>query len=209
VRLWRPVGLGELLLIFQNGMRSFPPRLPDQPIFYPVLNEAYATQIARDWNAKAEPFAGYVTEFDLPDDYASQFPPQIVGASHHGELWVPAERLSEFNAQILGPVRVERAFFGMNFQGHIPDNFNLKGRDVRAQIQTLSAARSYSMFDFYMETCANEFTIYANFPFWSVSDSDTLGMDASAHGETVAALRKCWGMKPRPAPLIERGERAA
>jgi hypothetical protein len=52
VTLYRPVGPEELDLIVKSGFREFPPRLSDQPIFYPVTNEAYATQIARDWNVK-------------------------------------------------------------------------------------------------------------------------------------------------------------
>jgi hypothetical protein len=62
VTLWRPVGPEELELIRASGMRSFPPRFPEQPIFYPVLSEAYATKIARDWNVPASG-AGYVTRF--------------------------------------------------------------------------------------------------------------------------------------------------
>jgi hypothetical protein len=49
--LYRPVGPKELELIKESGCREFPSRLPGQPIFYPVLNEEYAVQIARDWNA--------------------------------------------------------------------------------------------------------------------------------------------------------------
>ena len=37
VTLWRPAGPQELKLIEASGMREFRPRLPDQPIFYPVL----------------------------------------------------------------------------------------------------------------------------------------------------------------------------
>jgi hypothetical protein len=61
--LFRPVGQKELKLIQENGYRAFPPRLPTQPIFYPVLYEDYAVQIARDWNAKdaASRYRGYVT----------------------------------------------------------------------------------------------------------------------------------------------------
>ena len=59
VTLFRPVGPMELELIQASGWKSFPPRLPDQPIFYPVTNHAYATQIARDWNVKASG-AGFV-----------------------------------------------------------------------------------------------------------------------------------------------------
>lgn len=34
--LYRPVGLEELKLIAASNFRAFPPRLPEQPIFYPV-----------------------------------------------------------------------------------------------------------------------------------------------------------------------------
>lgn len=50
VTLWRPTGPKELALVEASGWREWPPRLPEQPFFYPVLNEDYATMIARDWN---------------------------------------------------------------------------------------------------------------------------------------------------------------
>jgi len=46
--LYRPVGLEELRLIYEADRRAFPPRLPGQPIFYPVLNQPYAAKIAKD-----------------------------------------------------------------------------------------------------------------------------------------------------------------
>jgi len=49
---YRPTGSKELELVRDSGWTAWPPRLPGQPIFYPVLNEDYAIQIARDWNAK-------------------------------------------------------------------------------------------------------------------------------------------------------------
>ena len=45
--LYRPVGTKELKLIAESGYKRFPPRLPDQPIFYPVLNEKYADEIEK------------------------------------------------------------------------------------------------------------------------------------------------------------------
>ncbi|HEV2705113.1 MAG TPA: hypothetical protein VGV59_04265 [Pyrinomonadaceae bacterium] len=42
--LYRPVGQKELELIRASDFREFPPRLPEQPIFYPVLSEKYAVQ---------------------------------------------------------------------------------------------------------------------------------------------------------------------
>jgi hypothetical protein len=71
--LWRPVGLHEMALIFDAEMKRFPPRLPDQPIFYPVLVEDYANQIAGSWNTKDPPFAGYPR---WPPKAGHAWPPQ-------------------------------------------------------------------------------------------------------------------------------------
>jgi len=109
VMLYRPVGPKELALIEASGWKSFPPRLPEQPIFYPVLNEEYATQIARDWNVK-ESGAGYVTRFAVDRTFVSRYPARIVGASVHQELWVPAEQLEEFNRHIIGLIEVIARF---------------------------------------------------------------------------------------------------
>lgn len=90
-------------------MKAFPPRLPDQPIFYPVLNFEYAEQIARDWNSTREnhAFVGYVTEFDVDDAFIARYAVQTAGAAAlHRELWVPADELDQFNCHILGEIRV-------------------------------------------------------------------------------------------------------
>lgn len=109
VTLYRPVGPKELNLIEQVEWKAFPPRLPDQPIFYPVLNEDYAIQIARDWNVPASG-SGYVTRFSVDADYLSRFAVQCVGGQEHQELWVPAEELEEFNRHIVGCIEVTRQF---------------------------------------------------------------------------------------------------
>ena len=103
--LYRPTGPKELELIAASGYRKFPPRLPDQPIFYPVLNEEYARQIARDWNVKASG-VGYVTRFEVESEFLERYPERIVGGSTHRELWVPAEELAEFNRHIVGVIEV-------------------------------------------------------------------------------------------------------
>jgi hypothetical protein len=107
--LYRPVGPKELELIEASGWREFPPRLPEQPIFYPVTNEEYAVQIARDWNVK-ESGSGYVTRFRVRRSCADRYPVQQVGGRIHTELWVPAEELPEFNANIVGPIEVVARF---------------------------------------------------------------------------------------------------
>jgi hypothetical protein len=109
VTLFRPVGPEELKLIEDSGWRNFPPRLPDQPIFYPVTNQAYAAQIARDWNVKASG-AGFVTRFAVKAAYLSRFPVQTVGGSIHTEYWVPSEELEDFNANIVGLIEVIEEF---------------------------------------------------------------------------------------------------
>jgi len=103
--LYRPVNQAELDLIAASGWLEFPPRLPEQPFFYPVLNEQYAAQIARDWNV---PYygVGYVLRFAVDADYADTFPVQNVGNREHKELWVPAEELAEFNRHIRGQIEV-------------------------------------------------------------------------------------------------------
>lgn len=107
--LYRPVGPDELALIRQSGFTAFPPRLPEQPIFYPVLNEEYATQIARDWNVPASG-CGYVTRFAVKTAFVSRYEPQTVGSAVHQELWIPSEDLAALNASIVGPIEVIQEF---------------------------------------------------------------------------------------------------
>ena len=109
--LYRPVGPQELALIAASGFAKFPPRLPEQPIFYPVCNEEYAREIAERWNVP-DSGAGYVTKFSVDEAYVSQFAIQTVGARRHQELWVPCEQLAEFNDHIVGAIEVVARFEG-------------------------------------------------------------------------------------------------
>ncbi len=106
--LYRPVGEKEKELIEQSGFAKFPPRLDWQPIFYPVLNQRYAEEIAGKWNTKDADsgYKGYVTRFEVEDHYISAFPVQTVGASYHQELWIPAEVLEDFNDHIIGKIEI-------------------------------------------------------------------------------------------------------
>ena len=107
--LWRPVGPEELALMEQTGMKAFPPRLPEQPIFYPVTTEEYAVKIARDWNVKASG-SGYVTEFDVERDFLSNYKVEDAGGRDHQEYWIPAEDLPAFNGAIVGKIRITKTF---------------------------------------------------------------------------------------------------
>ncbi|MFI8525845.1 hypothetical protein ACIGB8_15430 [Promicromonospora sukumoe] len=107
--LWRPTGPTELALVEESGWRAWPPRLPDQPIFYPVLNEDYATRIARDWNVRASG-VGYVTRFDVATEFLDRYEVRQVGGQTILEYWIPAEDLDVLNAHIVGRIAVVAEF---------------------------------------------------------------------------------------------------
>lgn len=107
--LYRPVNQAELDLIAKTGNKRFPPRLPEQPIFYPVMNIEYARQITKDWNVPAYGI-GYVTAFAVNTDYLSKFNIENVGGEIHNELWVPAEEMEEFNDNIVGLIEVVETY---------------------------------------------------------------------------------------------------
>ncbi|WP_343611157.1 ADP-ribosylation/crystallin J1 [Chryseobacterium oranimense] len=116
--LYRPVGEKEMILIAENGYKKFPPRLEWQPIFYPVLDESYASEIAEKWNTRDEAgnYLGFVTKFNVKEETANQYPAQNVGARNHNELWVPSEELDDFNDAIVGEIEVIRMFVGDKFE---------------------------------------------------------------------------------------------
>jgi hypothetical protein len=109
VTLWRPVGPEELELIRKTGMRAFPPRLPDQPIFYPVLTENYAVKIARELNVPASG-SGHVTRFEVKQSFLDQYQVQQAGGRSHLEYWIPAKHLDTFNEAIVGLIHITHSF---------------------------------------------------------------------------------------------------
>lgn len=189
--LYRPVGLEELLLIFRTGMKRFPPRLPEQPIFYPVLNPGYAAQIAREWNTTSGSLAGYVTEFEIDDAYGNSFPVQQVGAKQHQELWVPAERLEEFNDKIVGRIRIVGAYFGREFTGLIPKAFSVRGKSARAQLETLREIFTYSYMDFHGEITANREAVFLHYPYWEQVTTENTSSGDDWKG-LLEAVRQVW-----------------
>ncbi len=133
--LYRPVGTAELELIHKSGDKEFPPRLPEQPIFYPVLNEQYACEIAEKWNAKTGDGFGYVTRFEIDDAYGSQFEVHTVGNHIHQELWVPAESLTEFNAHIKGVISVIKIYYETKIMAMRKGNKTKHSRQFRQYLK--------------------------------------------------------------------------
>jgi hypothetical protein len=105
VVLWRPTGPEELALVEASGWRAWPPRLPEQPIFYPVLTVEYATKIARDWNVPASG-SGYVMRFEVRKFFLDNYQVHQVGGQSILEYWIPAEDLPALNASIVGLIEV-------------------------------------------------------------------------------------------------------
>ena len=126
--LYRPVGLREMELIAESNYQKFPPRLNWQPIFYPVLDQKYAEQIAKGWNTPDEfsGFCGIVTAFEINEEYLQQFEIQNVGNHSHNELWIPSEELDQFNKNIVGNIKIVNAYFGEGFKLSDDENLNSK-----------------------------------------------------------------------------------
>jgi len=148
ITLYLAVGLKELDLILQTGCRRFPPSLVQQPIFYPVFDRQYACEIAEKRKAE-DPnsgYAGFVMQFEIPEEYAKKFTQQPVGALHHRELWVPSKELDAFNAHIFGHIRIINAFYGEKYDGSgVQEGFS---QECTQQLRTLYAMKQYNPFDF-------------------------------------------------------------
>lgn len=109
--LYIPVGTSELELIEKSNYTEFPPRFPEQPVFYPVFSREYACEIAEKWNVKRESDCkGYVTKFEVDDEYCSQFEVHVVGSRNHQDLWIPADELDNFNSHIIDKIKIVDKF---------------------------------------------------------------------------------------------------
>lgn len=139
-KLYRPVGKKELELIIESQNKAYPPRLDWQPIFYPVLNFEYAQQIAVKWNLDDEfsGYSGFVTEFEIPENYFNQFEVQNVGGDLHNELWVPSENLPEFNAQIVGPIQISGRYYGSKYTGEVESTQFFQNKNANQQWEILT-----------------------------------------------------------------------
>lgn len=105
ITMYRPTGPNELALVKDADYKAWPPRLPGQPLFYPVTNEQYAKEIATQWNIK-DSGVGYVTKFEVKKHFVDNYKIEQVGAAHHTEWWIPASELDELNNNIVGNIEV-------------------------------------------------------------------------------------------------------
>ena len=192
--VYRPVGHKELELICDSGLRAFPPRLPDQPIFYPVLNADYAKEIARGWNTKSDTFAGYITRFNVDNDYSQRFVRQTVGGRKHEEWWVPAKELPEFNANIVGHIDVIAAYFGDGFVGSPPARaFRDKEASADKYLQMLLETLEHNAADFNGAIVTEYKSVFCNYAYWKQFDLSCLEVQKEGRREVlISAIADCW-----------------
>lgn len=180
-QLYRPVGLQELKLILDTENRCFPPRLFFQPIFYPVLNEEYATEIAEKWNTKDENsgYCGFVTEFTVDPEYLEKFEVHTVGAFRHQELWVPAEELAEFNKHIQEPVKLVKGYYGAQF--HTLNHSE--------QLLRLAEMKNHGSADYQMEVLKLWKEIHIHYFLWDKRDFTGIGLPEGERDSILLSIR--------------------
>lgn len=199
--LFRPVGLKEMQLILEADLKAFPPRLPEQPIFYPVLNFDYAEQIAREWNTKDanSGFSGFVTQFEMDRGYISQFAEHIVGSKKHRELWIPAQELENFNQHIRGNIMLIAAYYGENYQG-IKHRFTDWYADQ--MFEGLYETSLHSAQDFSGEITLNRNAILLNFQYWVEKDFSQSVLYDGEQKRFLEYLAEFWRDKFPDLPLL-------
>jgi hypothetical protein len=200
-KLFRPVGIQELALLWDSGMKEFPPRLVQQPIFYPVVNLEYARQIARDWNTpdKNSGFAGFVTQFEVSSTYLTRYELHTAGSAAHREYWIPAREMSAFNKAISGPISVDEAYFGEQFKGYVPSDHQLKDKNAIEQFKKLAGILDFS--EFSAEVSANRKAIFLNCLFWLKSGLPALGCTCEQRFLFFTKLGKAWEGNKIEVPL--------
>lgn len=192
--LYRPMGLKETELVLRSGCRSYPPRLEWQPIFYPVLNEEYAVQIARDWNLTdpQSDYCGFISRFKIDNDFLKSYKVEQVGGEGHLEYWIPAEELDSFNGQIEGYIELYKVFYGEKFAGSVPEQYALKGKGADEQFAALEEILSYNLTDFHGEVKAQWISVFINYPYWGERDCSYLGIEAKRKAELLEEIRGVW-----------------
>jgi hypothetical protein len=181
-------------LMLDGDLKGFPPRLPEQPIFYPVLNKPYADQIARSWNTKDKfsGYVGFVTEFKVESPFIDQFEEQVVGSGMHNELWIPAEQMDEFNQNLVGRIKLVDVFYGDAYKGFDHEGTCFSRRSLVEQFLlwrealTDNPLESRHLMQEYWQM------IFVNASFWSKTDLASYNISEQEKADTLAIMKQCW-----------------
>ncbi|MFV0393962.1 MAG: hypothetical protein ACK5LC_06155 [Coprobacillaceae bacterium] len=186
MKLYRPVGLYEMEKNLNTKGTAFSAPLPEQPIFYSVLNKEYAQQIAENWNTKDESsgFSGFVTEFNIEEEFIKQYSVKNVGGNLHSDYWIPANEMKKFNAHLIGRITVTDAFYGRNYNGIIPEGITgFKEINPIQQIDNLNAIRNYNPLDFSGTVSVEWKIMNLNYIYWL--------SHCSEYSNTIMEISKC------------------
>jgi hypothetical protein len=202
--LYRTVGLAEMEGILATQSQAFPPRLAQQPLFYPVLTLQYAHQIAEQWNTgdATSGYAGFVTQFGVARDYLARFAEHTVGSAVHRELWIPAEELAAFNQHLRTPIQLIDAYYGDDYTGPIPHPFLLKNLAAKQQFPHLVGVFDYNVMDFMWEIRANAAVVALNYKYWAQHDYSAVGITSARKREILQAISHVWRTMFPTVPLV-------
>lgn len=191
MKLYRPVGFKEMCLILDTENRCFPPRLASQPIFYPVLNVDYATEIAQKWNTtdRSSGYVGYITEFQIDDNYISSAEIHTVGSSIHQEFWIPAESLDEFNKHITKSILITDACYGSDFEGKSTENTLFKEKSYIEQFVCLDQKMSSNPAEYISHILSEWKTITLNYLLWKSLDFFSYGISDSKKHLLIQSIK--------------------
>jgi hypothetical protein len=202
MKLYRPVGFDELRRMYELDMRSFPAPLGDQPSFECSRADAQAMRIARDRKTRTDPFAGYVTEFEVEDDFGATFARDLASEGSHGLTRIPKLDIGELNAHLTGRIRVPAGFFGPQFRGYVPTNFNFANRDALAQFVMLSYLLDYSVMDFVGEIHANNLAVFLHLPYWSSCNLDRTDIPEAKRPRVLSSILENWSTELPELPAL-------
>ncbi len=193
-------------LILDLALKAFPPRLPEQPIFYPVLNKSYADQIAKEWNTKDRfsGFVGFVTAFKVRSPFIDQYDEQIVGATKHKELWIPAEDLEELNTNIEDRIQVIDIFYGADYEGIAIESEPFEGRSFIDQLKAWHSLYEYNSSEFYNEIQKQWKHIFINYKYWGKLDTDAVGLSEKQKNKVLLKMKEYWNERFVEIPLLEK-----
>ncbi|MBD3922945.1 hypothetical protein H8B09_29830 [Paenibacillus sp. PR3] len=192
--LFRPVGLTEMKLILDLELKAFPPRLPEQPIFYPVLNKEYAAEIAHEWNTKDKfsGYVGFVTEFTVKCPFIDKYEEQIVGSRTHEELWIPSEELEEMNANIDGRIKLIDVFYGKEYEGITSDSEPFQEKTLMEQLRLWHELCVKDWTDFNQEIREQWKFIFMNYSYWVALDPTLVGLNEKLKNKVLSKMHECW-----------------
>lgn len=202
MKLFKPVGFEELTRMYNDNMRSYALHPDHQPTFSLAPNIDFAIRVARVWKTKSEPYAGYVTECEVADDYGKTFPARQALKKSDKESWIMPDELEEFNKHIKGSIKVASGYFGPQFRGNVPEHFNFAGRDALAQFVMLSYLLNFSRMDFIGEVHANSLAVFLHFPYWEICDLDKTEISDDQRLKVLDSIEKIWSKELPELPRL-------